>query len=82
MVNPVHQHLKITVCQDGSDAAAKGYNYNSPLLRVKPIEIKEVVVVLNGTQGGNSTVDFILEDESGQKFVFMVTGNLLKSIPC
>lgn len=25
---------------------------------------------------------FILQDEAGQQFVFMVTGNLLKSIPC
>lgn len=30
----------------------------------------------------DATVDFLLEDESGQRFVFMVTGNLLKSIPC
>ena len=48
----------------------------------KPIEVKEVVVVRRGTEAGRPTVDFVLEDDSGQRFVFMITGNLLKSIPC
>ena len=48
----------------------------------KPIEVKQVVVVRNGTERGKPTVDFVLEGETGQKFVFMVTGALLKSIPC
>lgn len=40
------------------------------------------MVVRNGTTAGNATVDFLLEDDSGQRFVLMVTGNLLKMIPC
>jgi len=85
MTNPVHNHLEIHVCADGVDAIAKGFNYNAtqPNGRpVKPIEVKKVVVVRDGTEGGNPTVDFVLEDETGQQFVFMVTGRLLKSIPC
>ena len=33
-------------------------------------------------KSGKPTVDFLLEDDTGQRFVFMVTGALLKSIPC
>ncbi len=80
MTNPVHNHLSVTVCDDAADAIAKGFDHNKN--GVKPIEVKNVVVVRDGTQAGNATVDFLLEDESGQRFVFMVTGNLLKSIPC
>ena len=80
MTNPIHNHLEVTVCDDAEDAVSKGFNYAKD--GTKPIEVKKVVVVRKGTQGGNPTVDFLLEDETGQRFVFMVTGNLLKSIPC
>lgn len=79
MVNPVHTSLSIEVCSDANDAIAKGYNYPATM---RPIEVKKVVVVQNGTEGGRPTVDFILKDATGQEFVFMVTGRLLKSIPC
>lgn len=80
MVNPVHQHLSITVCETAADAIAKGFDYNDG--KTRPVEVKQVVVVRKGTQAGNSTVDFLLEDDQGRRFVFMVTGNLLKTIPC
>jgi hypothetical protein len=83
MTNPLHNHLAIAICEDAADAIAQGFDYASqPQGTFKPIEVKKVVVVRNGTKGGNSSVDFILQDEAGQQFVFMVTGNLLKSIPC
>lgn len=82
MVNPIRNHLCVNVCTDAADAVAKGFDWAAAQPPVKPIEVKQVVVVRNGTQAGNATVDFVLEDESGQRFVFMVTGNLLKSIPC
>jgi len=84
-VNPLHQHLAVTVCADADDAIAQGFNYSARPAgapRILPIEVKKVVVVRNGTQAGNATVDFLLEDDTGQQFVFMVTGALLKSIPC
>jgi hypothetical protein len=82
MTDPLHNHLAVTVCADATDAVAKGFNWVEASPPVKPIEIKQVVVVRNGTEQGHPTVDFVLEDETGQRFVFMVTGRLLKSIPC
>lgn len=82
MTNQIHQHLEIELCSDAHDAIARGYDWKAVQPAVKPIEVKKVVVVRNGTTAGNATVDFLLEDESGQRFVFMVTGNLLKMIPC
>lgn len=79
MTNPLTQHLDISVCEDSSDAIQRGFLYRPPVF--KPIQVEKVVVVRNGTQKGNSTVDFVLQDETGQKYVFMITGNLLKSIP-
>jgi len=75
----VMQHLDVVVCKDADEATQKGYVYRDG---IKAVEIDKVVVVREGTQAGNSTVDLILKDEQGNKFVVMVTGNLLKSIPC
>lgn len=82
MTNPIHNSLSITICEDADDAIVKGFNWSAEKPAIKPIEVKNVVVVRKGTVGGKSTVDFLLEDETGQQFVFMVTGALLKSIPC
>jgi hypothetical protein len=85
MLNPIHNHLDVFICKDAADASAQGFNYNassSPASAIKPIQVSKVVVVRNGTVEGNPTVDFLLVDESGQQYVFMVTGRLLKSIPC
>lgn len=82
MTNPIHQSLSIAICADAADAIASGYDWKVATPAVKPIEVKKVVVVRNGTERGNATVDFLLQDEAGQQFVFMVTGNLLKTIPC
>jgi hypothetical protein len=73
-------HLDVTVCDSPSDASDKGYHYSLP--EYSAIEIEKVVVVRNGTEAGNSTVDLVLKDKHGKKFVVMVTGNLIKSIPC
>lgn len=75
----VMNHLNIVVCKDAEEATEKGFHYRDP---VKAVEIEKVVVVQQGTVGGNSTVDIILRDKDGNQFVTMVTGNLLKSIPC
>lgn len=82
MTNPIHNSLNIEICANAADAIARGFNWNTVTPVVKPVEVKKVIVVRKGTEGGNPTVDFLLEDESGQLFVFMVTGNLLKMIPC
>ena len=76
----VMNHLDISVCQDAEEAQARGFIYRQP--EFKAIEIERVVVVRNGTEEGNSTVDLVLVNELGEKFVVMLTGRLIKSIPC
>lgn len=80
MFSAINQALSITVCEDAADATKKGFDYNDHPR--KALQIKQVVVVSNGTRDGNATVDLLLEDAEGNKFVTLVTGNLLKSIPC
>ena len=74
----VMNHLDIVVCKDADDAISKGYVYRAP---IKGAEIEKVVVVQEGTEGGNSTVDLLIRDEEGNQFVIMLTGRLVKSIP-
>lgn len=81
MVNPLTNHLDITICDGPNDAIAKGFNWSAQTPPVKPIEVKKVVVVRNGMASGKASVDFLLEDETGQRFVFIVTAALLKAIP-
>lgn len=76
----VMNHLDIQVCQDAEQASEMGFNYSSE--EYTAVEIQTVVVVREGTEGGNHTVDIILHDAHGNKYVCMVTGNLIKSIPC
>ena len=75
----VMNHLEIHVCKDANEAVEKGHIYRGP---IKAVEIDKVVVVQSGTVEGNSTVDLVLKDKEGNKYVVMVTGRLLKSIPC
>lgn len=84
MTNPITRHLSITICNDSDEATAQGFDWGARKANeeVLPIEVKQVVVVRKGTKEGNPTVDFVLEDERGQRYVFMVTGRLLRQIPC
>lgn len=82
MTNPLCQALDIAICDGAQDAIEKGFDWTKATPAVKPIEVKQVVVVRGGMVSSAATVDFLLEDETGQRFVFMITGNLLKSIPC
>lgn len=76
----VMNHLSIAICENADEATRRGYIYSSD--DYKPIEITKVVVVRNGTESGASSVDLVLQDQDGNKFVVMLTGKLLKSIPC
>lgn len=78
MTNPLTTDLAITICVSPSDAIRQGILYRPPIY--KPIEVKQAVVVRNGTQANASTIDFVLEDENGQKYVFMVTQKLIKML--
>ncbi len=69
-------HLDISVCKDAADAIAQGYVYTNG--DFMPLDIQKAVVVLNGTEEGNPTVDFVLFDQQGQKYATIITGKLLK----
>lgn len=76
----IMQHLDVVICRDGNDAIAQGHVYSAEN-GFTAVEIEKAVVVQNGTERGNSTVDLIFRDQQGNKYVVMLTGNLLKSIP-
>lgn len=75
----VQSHLKVTVCEDATDALRHGFLYRPPVHL--PIQIDQVVVVKKGMQSGRATVDLVMVDEKGQKYVCMVPASLLQSIP-
>jgi hypothetical protein len=77
----IMQHLNVSMFDNAEMASAAGYSKESKYADAKPVEIIQVVVVRNGTKGGNSAADLILADQEGNKYVVMVTGNLLKSLP-
>lgn len=76
------QHLSVTLCWDAADAIARGFDYAAQGDKFKPMEIETAVVVANGTESGRPTVDLVLIDQTGQRYVVMLTGALIKSIPC
>jgi len=65
--------LKITICTSVEEAP----HYSAP--EYHAAELKEVVIVKKGTQAGSSTVDLIFVDQSGQKYITMITTALLKT---
>lgn len=75
----VMQHLDVIICKNAEEAVEKGFMYRPP---IKPVEIERVIVVMEGTENGKSSVDLLLKDEAGNQFVVMLTGNLWKSVPC
>lgn len=74
------QHLNITICKDVEDAVARGFNYAAFGDKFKPIQIVQAVVVQNGTQGGNPSVDLVMIDQTGQRHVVMLTGALINML--
>lgn len=68
------KHLSIQICKDPSEAPV----YSKE--QFKSVELTNAVVVKNGTQEGNPTVDLVFEDNEGNKFVALTTGRILKSL--
>lgn len=75
----VQQHLAVHVVDNAREATQAGHFYRPPVFQ--PVNIEKVVVVKQGTESGQPTVDLVLVDEKGQKYVVMVTASLLRSIP-
>lgn len=72
----IQTHLALVICDSPEDAVAKGFDYKTE----KPVEIQQAVIVRNGTESGRSTVDLIIVDEKGNKFVVMLTGSIIQMI--
>lgn len=78
-ITGVQNELAVAICENSHEAVKAGYFYRQPIY--EPIHLNKVVVVKNGMVGGNSSVDLILEDAKGQKYVCMLSAKLLKTIP-
>lgn len=72
------QHIDLRLCRTPQDAIKAGFVYREP--EYKKAEITSAVVVGVGTVGGNPTVDLIFTGPDGQKYVALITANLLASI--
>lgn len=77
----VTNHIAVTVCANPADAVAKGYSYNQWPDVPTPLNLEKAVIVQNGTVAGNPTVDLILVDETGKKYVALITARLLQALP-
>lgn len=74
------QTLSILAFPNAEEAEAHGFNYNEWDTKPTPATIERAVLVMNGTQEGNPTVDFILTDAAGNKYVTMITAKLLAAL--
>jgi len=45
----------------------------------KAATLTKAIIVRNGTQGGNATIDLQFTDEQGNKYVAMITAALLRN---
>ena len=70
--------ITINIFENAEQAIAGGFTYHNAPYKV--CQISKMVIVLNGTVDGNSTVDIILEDDNGNKFVAVTTANLLTGV--
>lgn len=61
-----------------SDSPDEAPKYDKPEYRLANLTTAHVVG--RGTASGNPTVDFIFEDERGQKYVAMLTGGLVENL--
>lgn len=77
-LNNIVTYLPVTICDDAAEAIKGGYDHFAN--GTKPIGVTQAVVIRKGTVDGNATVDFVLEDEAGVKYAFMITSALLKMI--
>lgn len=78
IIDALHHNLNVKVVQGAQEAIEKGYVYREP--EYQPIRVDEVVVVKEGMESGKSSIDFVLTNAKGEKFVFILTENLLRSV--
>jgi len=69
------QDLKIKICN--SPEEAPNYREQKGFTSVK---WEEAIIVRNGTEEGRTTVDLILKDEKGNKYIAMITGRIVQQV--
>jgi hypothetical protein len=69
-------HINIQICNSTQEAP----NYNTNGQGIKPANLDTAIIVKNGTIEGNPTVDLQFTDKDGNRYIAMITANLLKSI--
>lgn len=71
------QSLNIKIFEDAKDAP----NYNDLIANGEKIanaKLTDAYIVKNGTENGHPTIDLIFVDDAGNKYIAMITANLLK----
>lgn len=61
-----------------ADSPTEAPSYSKPEYLLAKLTTAQIVG--RGTVSGNPTVDFIFEDEAGQKYVAMLTGGLVENL--
>ena len=69
-------HIAIKIFNDPSEAP----NYNTDGQGFKPANLDAALIVKNGTEGNKPTVDLQFTAPDGQKYIAMITAELLKSV--
>jgi len=70
------QMLQIEVANSPDEAP----NYNRDFVDVHAARITKVVIVNKGMESGKPTVDFQFESMDGDKFVALLTGDIVKAL--
>jgi len=68
--------MHLTVSRHASPEEAPKYS----LPEFKHATLDEAHVVMKGTVEGNPTIDLIFKDENGQKYIVLITANLLRML--
>lgn len=77
-ITGIQNHIPLVLCENGQDAESKGHSYREGFT---PLQIERAVVVKDGTESHRSTVDFVMRDDKGNRYIVMLTGALVRSIP-
>lgn len=67
--------LRLKICDQPHEAPNYTLEEN-----VKGCEFTDAVIVKNGTVNGKPTVDIVLVDKDGNKFVAMTSGEIIKML--
>jgi hypothetical protein len=55
-------------------------NYRRDMLDVRGANLVEAAIVLKGTVEGRSTVDLVFETQTGERFVALTTGAIVRML--